>query len=53
MLAKTIPMTRLAVQFDRGRAGLVAVFEVERCSPLSVIRPSPCGAKAGREAAAG
>src|SRR5215218_4953643 len=38
MLAKTIPITRLAVQFDRGRAALAAVFEVGRCSPPSVIR---------------
>jgi hypothetical protein len=37
MLAKTIPITRLAVQFDRGRAGLAAGFEVEGCSSLSVI----------------
>src|SRR5215218_9616743 len=49
MLAKTIPITRLAVQFDRGRAALPAVFEVERCSPPSVIRPSLGGARAGRQ----
>jgi hypothetical protein len=36
MLAKTIPITRLAVQFDRGGAGPAAVFEVEAFSPPSV-----------------
>jgi hypothetical protein len=46
MLAKTIPITRLAVQFDRGRAALAAVFEVGRCSPPSVMRPSLRGARA-------
>src|SRR5512134_3473328 len=40
MLAKTIPITRLAVQFDRGRSGLAPVFEGDGCSRLSVIGPS-------------
>jgi hypothetical protein len=40
MLAKTIPITRIAVQFERGRAGLAGVFELEGCSPPSIIRPS-------------
>jgi hypothetical protein len=38
MLAKTTPITRLAVHFDRGRAALAAVFEVVRSSPPSVTR---------------
>src|SRR4029450_5092900 len=40
MLAKTIPITRPAVQVDRDRAGLAGVFEVEPCSPPSIIGPS-------------
>jgi tRNA pseudouridine38-40 synthase len=45
----TVPITRLAVHFGRGRAGLAAVFEVEGCSPLSVIGRSLGGARAGRQ----
>jgi hypothetical protein len=45
MLAKTMPITRPAVQFDPGRAGLAAVFVVERCSSLSVVGPSLRGSE--------
>jgi hypothetical protein len=38
MLAKTIPITRLAVQLRRDRVALALVFVVEDCLSPSVIR---------------